>query len=105
MPTTPHNITGKVKRILHRAGNPFHNTGLTIGKRLAACFLLIVVSMIAAGALVFWQFTRMMAPTRRLSDADQTSLALVRLHLDVDTFRESAAALESSHDILSLIHI
>src|SRR6516165_7823923 len=99
MPTTPHNITGKVKRILHRAGNPFHNTGLTIGKRLAACFLLIVVSMIAAGALVFWQFTRMMAPTRRLSDADQTSLALVRLHLDVDTFRESAAALESSHDI------
>ena len=99
MPTTPHNIPGEVKRILHRVGNPFRNSGLTIGKRLAACFLLIVVSMVAAGALVFWQFTRMMAPTRRLSNADQTSLALVRLHLDVDTFRDSEAALESSHDI------
>src|SRR5215472_2878890 len=99
MPTTPHNIPGEVKRILHRVGNPFRNSGLTIGTRLAACFLLIVVSMVAAGALVFWQFTRMMAPTRRLSNADQTSLALVRLHLDVDTFRDSEAALESSHDI------
>jgi PAS domain S-box-containing protein len=71
---------------------------LSIGKRLTACFLLIVVSMIAAGAAVFWQFRHMMAATRRLSNADQTSLALVRLHLDVDTFRENVAALESSHD-------
>ena len=98
MPTTPPNIPGEVKRIAYSAGNLFRKSGLSIGKRLTACFLLIVVSMIAAGATVFWQFTQMMAATRRLSNADQTSLALVRLHLDVDTFRENVAALETTHD-------
>jgi len=98
MPTTPPNIPGEVKRIAYSAGNLFRKSGLSIGKRLTACFLLIVVSMIAAGAAVFWQFTQMMAATRRLSNADQTSLALVRLHLDVDTFRENVAALETTHD-------
>src|SRR6516165_4212898 len=98
MPTTPPNIPGEVQRIAYSAGNLFRKSGLSIGKRLTACFLLIVVSMIAAGAAVFWQFTQMMAATRRLSNADQTSLALVRLHLDVDTFRENVAALETTHD-------
>jgi PAS domain S-box-containing protein len=90
--------TREVKGIPYAAGSLLRKSGLSIGKRLSACFVLIVLSMIAAGAVVFWQFTRMIAPTRRLSNADQTSLALVRLHLDVDTFRENAAALESSHD-------
>jgi len=99
MPTTPPNMPGEVKRIAYSAGRLFRKSGLSIGKRLTACFLLIVVSMIAAGATVFWQFTQMMAATRRLSNADQTSLALVRLHLDVDTFRENVAGLESSHDV------
>ena len=99
MPTAPHKTSGEVKEIPYPAGSLLRKSGLSIGKRLTACFLLIVVSMIAAGAVVIWQFTRMMAPTRRLSNADQTSLALVRLHLDVDTFRENVAALESSHDI------
>jgi PAS domain S-box-containing protein len=71
---------------------------LSIGRRLTVCFLLILVSMIAADAVVFWQFRQMVAPTRRLSSANQTSLALVRLGLDVGSFRKNVAALESSHD-------
>jgi len=54
--------------------------------------------MIAADAVAFWQFRQMVAPNRRLSNADHASLALVRVHLDVDTFRENVAVLESSHD-------
>jgi signal transduction histidine kinase len=54
--------------------------------------------MIAADAVVFWQFRQMVAPSRRLSNADHASLALVRVHLDVDTLRESVVILESSHD-------
>ena len=54
--------------------------------------------MIVADAVVFWQFRQMLAPSRRLSNADHASLALVRVHLDVDTFRENVAVLESSHD-------
>jgi PAS domain S-box-containing protein len=70
----------------------------SIGKRLTGCFLLIVVSIVAADAVVFWQFRQMVASTRRLSNADQTSLAIVRLRLDVSSFRKNVAALESSHD-------
>lgn len=54
--------------------------------------------MIVADAVVFWQFRQMLAPSRRLSNADHASLAIVRVHLDVDTFREDVAVLESSHD-------
>jgi PAS domain S-box-containing protein len=71
---------------------------LRIGTRLTASFLIIVLSMIVADALVFWQFTQMVAPSRRLSNVDQVSLALMRVHLDVDALRENVAALESTHD-------
>jgi PAS domain S-box-containing protein len=52
----------------------------------------------AADAVAVWQFRQISAASERLSDADQTSHAVVRVHLDVDTFRDSMAALASSHD-------
>ena len=98
MATTRPNSAEELKNIPYAARSPVRKNALSIGRRLTVCFLLIVVSMIAADAVVFWQFRQMLAPTRRLSNADRTSLALVRLRLDVDTFRENVAALESSHD-------
>ena len=98
MATTRPNSAEEVKNIPYAARSLFRKNPLSIGRRLTACFLLIVVSMIAEGAVVFWQFRQMVVPSRRLSNADQTSLALTRLHLDVDTFRENVAALESGHD-------
>jgi PAS domain S-box-containing protein len=52
----------------------------------------------AADAVAVWQFRQISAASERLSNADQTSHAVVRVHLDVDTFRDSMAALSSSHD-------
>jgi len=54
--------------------------------------------MIVADGMSFWQFRQTIAPSQRLSNADQASLAIARLHLDLDTFRDNVAALESSHD-------
>ena len=82
----------------HGLGPLFQRRKLRIGTRLTVCFLIIALSMIAADAVAFWQFRQMAAPSRRLSNADHASLALVRLHLDVDTFRERVAVLESSQD-------
>ena len=82
----------------HGWGLFFRQNKLRIGTRLTASFLIIVLSMIVADALVFWQFTQMVAPSRRLSNVDQVSLALIRVHLDVDALRENVAALESTHD-------
>jgi PAS domain S-box-containing protein len=98
MSTTRPNSSGDVKKTPYAAGGQVPKNSLSIGRRLTVCFLLILVSMIAADAVVFWQFRQMVAPTRRLSSANQTSLALVRLRLDVGSFRKNVAALESSHD-------
>ena len=79
--------------------NPFRLDRGTIGTRLTACFVAIVLSMIAADAIAMWQFRRASAPARRLTQADQNSLSVARVHLDVDTFRDDLAELASTHDI------
>jgi PAS domain S-box-containing protein len=76
----------------------FRRTDLTIRLHLIACFVLIVVLMIAADLIAVWQYRQIDAPARRVSKTDQISHAVVRVHLDVDTFRDSMAALASSHD-------
>ena len=79
--------------------NPLRLDRATIGARLTACFVAIVLSMIAADAIALWQFRRTSAPARRLTQADQNSLSVARVHLDVDTFRDNLAELASTHDI------
>ncbi|MBV8552789.1 MAG: sigma 54-interacting transcriptional regulator [Acidobacteriaceae bacterium] len=59
----------------------------------------IVLSMMAADAIAIWQFTRTAAPNRRLAQADQTSLSVLRVQLDLSIFRESLTALASTHGI------
>ena len=97
MPSTRTNIRGEVVRIPNLARSQFRKSPLSIGRRLTACFLLIAVSMIAADAVILWHFRQMIASSRRLSNADQILLAIVRLRLDVGTFRKNVAALESTH--------
>jgi len=76
----------------------FRPRDLSIRLRLIVCFVLIVLFMIAADAVAVWQYWQIAAPALRVSKTDQTSLAVVRVHLDIDTFRDSMAALASSHD-------
>jgi PAS domain S-box-containing protein len=90
--------TKPMQRYLEGTGNPFRRGSVSIRARLTACFVVIVLSMIAADVVAVWQFRRMVAPIQRLSEADQTSLAVVRVHLDVDTFRDRVAVLETSYD-------
>lgn len=76
----------------------FRRTGVSIRMRLIACFVLIVLLMIAADAIALWQFRQVAAPAERLSRADQTSHAIVRVHLDIDTFRDTVAIVANGHD-------
>jgi len=79
--------------------NPLQLGRAKIGARLTAAFVAIVVSMIAADAVAIWQFSRIAAPDRRLAQADQTSLSVLRVQLDLSIFRENLTALASTHDI------
>jgi PAS domain S-box-containing protein len=92
-------ISDWMRRVPFMYKNPFRLFGAKIGTRLAACFLVIVLSMMAADLVAVWQFRQITAQGQRLSQADETSLAVVRVRLDVDTVRDKLATLASTHDI------
>ena len=78
--------------------NLLGRSDLKIGVRLAACFLTIIVLMIAGDAVSIWQLRQLEAHTELLERADQASSAIVRLHLDVNSFSSRVAALTRGHD-------
>lgn len=71
---------------------------LNIGPRLTACFLIIVFLIGAADVVAVWQFSRVEVPARRFYEADQKSLAVMRVHLDVMNFREALTKLAAAQD-------
>ena len=76
----------------------FSRKNRSIRTRLIACFVLIVLLMIAADAVAVWQFIWIAAVSQRLSNADETSLAVLRVHFDIDSFRGSVDLLAGSRD-------
>ena len=82
----------------HTLANLFRGSDLKIGVRLTTCFLTIVVLMIAGDAVSIWQLRQLEAHTQMLKTADKASSAIVRLHLDVNSFSGRVAALTRGHD-------
>ena len=78
--------------------NLFCRSDLKIGLRLTVCFLTIFVLMIAGDAVSIWQLRQLEAHTKLLKTADQASSAIVRLHLDVNSFSGRVAVLTRGHD-------
>jgi signal transduction histidine kinase len=78
--------------------NLFRGSDLKIGVRLTACFLTIVVLMIAGDAVSIWQLHQLEAHTKVLKTADNASSAIVRLHLDVSSFSGRVAVLTRGHN-------
>jgi PAS domain S-box-containing protein len=79
--------------------SPFRPSDLSIRSRLIACFVLIVLLMIAADAVAIWQYWQIEALAQRVRKTDQISDAVVRVHLYVYSFRDKIAAVASTHDI------
>jgi signal transduction histidine kinase len=82
----------------HKLANLFRGSDLKIGVRLTTCFLTIVVLMIAGDAVSIWQLRQLEAHTQMLKTADKASSAIVRLHLDVNSFSGRVAVLTRGHD-------
>ena len=76
----------------------FRGNDLKIGVRLGACFLTIVVLMIAGDAVSIWQLHQLETHTKALKAADNASSAIVRLHLDVNSFSGRVAVLTRGHN-------
>jgi signal transduction histidine kinase len=84
--------------VRHTFAKLFRRSDLTIGGRLTACFLAMVLLMIAADAVAIWQLRELAAHTKMLDVADKASSAIVRLHLDVNSFNGRVVVLMRSHD-------
>src|SRR6266481_1133757 len=76
---------------------------LNIGPRLMFGFVVIIFSMLAADAVVLWQFHLVRAQAERLNGIDQKLIAVLRLHTSLTTFHDRLEDLADSQDIGGLV--
>jgi PAS domain S-box-containing protein len=76
---------------------------LNIGPRLMLGFAVIIFSMLAADAVVLWQFHLVRAQAERLNGIDQKLVAVLRLHASLTTFHDRLEDLADSQDIDRLV--
>ena len=79
-----------------------HAGRLNIGPRLVLGFGLILVAMLAADAVVLWQFRVVSAQAGRLSGIDQARIAVLRVHTGLLAFHDRLDALADSEDASGL---
>jgi PAS domain S-box-containing protein len=71
---------------------------LNIGPRLILGFVVIILSMLAADAVVLWQFHLVRAQAERLNGIDQALVAVLRVHTSLSAFHDRLEALADSQD-------
>ena len=85
-------LTRQVSKIGYRGRTP------TIGARLTMCFAAIAMLMIGGDAVAVWQIGRVEALSRRSFEVEQSSLAVMRIYVDIVTFRETLTRLANAED-------
>jgi PAS domain S-box-containing protein len=68
--------------------NTVHAGRLPIGPRLILGFAFIVLSMLAADAIILWQFHEIRIQAGRLNDVDQKLVAVLRVHTSMLAFHD-----------------
>ena len=80
-----------------------HAGRLNIGPRLILGFVFIILSMLAADAVVLWQFHLVRTQAERLNDIDQKLVAVLRVHSSLLAFHDRLDALADSEDAGGLV--
>src|SRR6267378_8290725 len=76
---------------------------LNIGRRLILGFVFIILSMLAADAVVLWQFHLARNQAERLNGIDQKLVAVLRVHSSLLVFRDRLEELADSQDVGRLV--
>jgi PAS domain S-box-containing protein len=71
---------------------------LNIGPRLILGFVFIILSMLAADAVILWQFHVVRTQAGRLNDVDQKLVAVFRVHTSVLAFHDRLDVLADAED-------
>jgi PAS domain S-box-containing protein len=75
-----------------------HSGRLAIGPRLILGFVFIIMSMLAADAIILWQFYVVRSQAMRLNDIDQKLVAVLRVHSSLLAFHDQLEGLADAED-------
>jgi PAS domain S-box-containing protein len=90
-------------RIASAAAKTLHASRLNIGPRLILGFVFIIVSMLAADAVILWQFHLVRTQAERLNGIDQKLVAVLRVHTSLLAFHDRLEELADSQDVRRLV--
>jgi hypothetical protein len=76
---------------------------LNIGPRLILGFVFIILSMLAADAVILWQFHLVRTQAERLHGIDQKLVAVLRVHTSLLAFHDRLEELADSQDAGRLV--
>jgi PAS domain S-box-containing protein len=102
-PMRLHTATGLNRWVKSSGPKTLHAGRFNIGPRLVLGFVLIILSMLAADALILWQFHLVRTQAERLNGIDQKLVAVLRLHTSLTTFHDRLEYLADSQDIGRLV--
>src|ERR1700676_3052525 len=75
-----------------------HASQLAIGTRLILGFVFIILSMLAADAVILWQFHVVRIQAGRLNDVDHKLVAVLRVHTRMLAFHDRLDGLADAED-------
>jgi hypothetical protein len=78
---------------------------LNIGPRLILGFVFIILSMLAADAIILWQFHVVRTQAEHLNDIDQTLVAVLRVHTSMLAFHDRLDGLADAEDADGLVKL
>src|ERR1700726_660240 len=93
-----HTATRLNRWVKSAEGKTVHAGRLAIGTRLILGFVFIILSMLAADAIILWQFYVVRAQAMRLNDIDQKLVAVLRVHTSMLAFHDRLDGLADAED-------
>jgi len=85
------------------AGKAFRLDQLNIGPRLALCFMLIILAMLAGRIVLIWQYEQAKTQAERLAGVDQELIAVLQAHISFMSFYERLDVLAQTENTTILV--
>jgi PAS domain S-box-containing protein len=98
-----HTGTGLNRWVKRAEAEILHAGRLNIGPRLILGFVFIILSMLAADAVILWQFHLVRTEAERLNGIDQKLVAVLRVHTSLVAFHDQLEDLADSQDAGRLV--
>src|ERR1700693_6244626 len=93
-----HTATGLNRWLKSAGAKTLHASRLNIGPRLIFGFVFIILSMLAADAVILWQFHLVRTQAERLNGIDQKLVAVLRVHTGLLSFHDRLEELADAQE-------